>query len=69
MRNILRVALIGLFLNIGVAAGAAAFFDTYPKNPKIHVINYIFKMCELTTVENVDSDDLAVFYSEINIEV
>ncbi len=45
MKIFLRILLIGLFLNIGSAAGAAVvYFDTYPKNPKIDVINYVFKI-------------------------
>ncbi|MEQ1765161.1 MAG: M1 family peptidase, partial [Pyrinomonadaceae bacterium] len=45
MKIFLRILLIGLFLNIGSTAGAAVvYFDTYPKNPKIDVINYVFKI-------------------------
>lgn len=44
MRNLLRFAMIGGLLTIGIPDSATAFRDTYPKNPHIDVINYIFKL-------------------------
>lgn len=44
MRNSLRIAAVGLLLVISTPILAKALFDTYPKNPNIDVINYIFKL-------------------------
>ncbi|MGB7208143.1 MAG: M1 family metallopeptidase [Pyrinomonadaceae bacterium] len=44
MRHLFRIAAIGLFLAIGTTISANSVFDTYPKNPNIDVINYVFKL-------------------------
>lgn len=44
MKNLLRAAAIGFFLALGAPTCANAFFDTYPKNPNIDVVNYIFRL-------------------------
>ncbi len=44
MRNFTTPLLVALFLFIGAPTSAKAFFDTYPKNPNIDVINYAFKI-------------------------
>ncbi len=44
MKHLKNIFLLGLFLVIGLPNIAYAFRDTYPKNPNIDVINYIFKI-------------------------
>ena len=44
MGNLLRIAAIGTLLAIGMPIWAKAPFDTYPKNPNIDVVNYVFKL-------------------------
>jgi aminopeptidase N len=44
MKHFNKIGLIGLLLIIGLPISAKAFLDTYPKNPNIDVINYVFKL-------------------------
>ena len=53
MKHLFRIAVIGVFLAIGSPTCAEAFFDTYPKNPNIDVINYIFKVDLSDTTDEI----------------
>jgi aminopeptidase N len=44
MKRLNRFLILGLLWTIGMPISASAFLDTYPKNPNIDVINYIFKL-------------------------
>ncbi len=44
MKHLKITFLVGLFLIVGLPISTFSFRDTYPKNPKIDVINYIFKL-------------------------
>ncbi|MEQ1765441.1 MAG: M1 family metallopeptidase [Pyrinomonadaceae bacterium] len=44
MKNLSRVVTLSVLLTAGAVATIAAARDTYPKNPNIDVINYIFKI-------------------------
>lgn len=53
MRHLFRIAALGVFLAIGPPTCAEAFFDTYPKNPNIDVINYIFRLDLSDTTDEI----------------
>lgn len=44
MKHLNKIIVIGLLLTVGLPIVAKAFRDTYPKNPNIDVINYIFRL-------------------------
>ena len=60
MKNLLRVAAIGFFLALGAPTRANAFVDTYPKNPNIDVINYIFKLELSDATDEIVADATAI---------
>lgn len=44
MRIVFRIAAVSMALAVVMTTYAASLFDTYPKNPNIDVINYVFKL-------------------------
>lgn len=61
MRHFFRTAAIGIFLALGAPTWANAFFDTYPKNPNIDVVNYLFRL------ELSDSTDEIVAEATVDV--
>ncbi len=61
MRLIFRTASVSMALAVVMTASAAAFFDSYPKNPNIDVINYVFKL------ELSDSTDEIVAEAAVDV--
>ncbi len=73
MKNLNKILIIGLLLTIGFPI--SAFADTYPKNPNIDVINYIFKIelsdktDEINCEATVDVRFLAEGISEFRLDL
>ncbi len=61
MSHLFRIAAIGVLLAIGMPTWAKASFDTYPKNPNIDVVNYVFKL------ELFDSTDEIVAEATVDV--
>ncbi len=75
MNYLLRVVALAFFLSIGMPTSAEAFRDLYPKNPKIDVINYVFKLDlsdstdEILGEATVDVRFLAAGVSELRLDL
>jgi aminopeptidase N len=75
MKHLNKIIVIGLFLTIGLPVSASAFFDLYPKNPNIDVINYVFKLNlsdstdEIIGEATVDVRFVAVGISEFRLDL
>lgn len=53
MKHLNKLGFISLLLTIALSGTSAAFVDTYPKNPDIDVINYVFKIELSDTTDEV----------------
>ena len=75
MRHSSCIAIIGIFVAIGTPIFGKAFFDTYPKNPNIDVINYVFKIelsdetDEITGEATIDVRFIADGITELRLDL